>query len=154
MTERKPAGVGFESWVESQISEARNRGDFDNLPGAGKPLPRGGDWLSGYLRREGVETREVLPPQLRLRREVELIPERVGALRSEAEVRAVVRDVNGRIDEWMRTGSGPVLVRFVDEDEVVAGWVASRPVEPPVVAPVVEAGGVSRRSWWRRWSST
>ena len=27
-----------ESWVEKQIREAQERGEFDNLPGAGKPL--------------------------------------------------------------------------------------------------------------------
>ena len=38
MTERKPPGVGFETWVERQIREATERGEFDNLPGAGKPV--------------------------------------------------------------------------------------------------------------------
>jgi DnaJ family protein C protein 28 len=28
----------WESWIEQQIREARERGDFDNLPGSGKPL--------------------------------------------------------------------------------------------------------------------
>jgi hypothetical protein len=39
MTERKPAGVTFESWVERQVREARERGSFDDLPGTGRPLP-------------------------------------------------------------------------------------------------------------------
>jgi hypothetical protein len=57
MTERKPPGVSFESWVEKQISEATARGDFADLPGAGKPLPGAGvpddeHWrLRGYLYR-------------------------------------------------------------------------------------------------------
>ena len=38
MTERKPSGVGFGTWVERQIREATARGEFDNLPGAGKPI--------------------------------------------------------------------------------------------------------------------
>ncbi len=33
---RKP--ITYESAVEKQIREAQERGDFDNLPGAGKPL--------------------------------------------------------------------------------------------------------------------
>ncbi|WP_156757221.1 DnaJ family domain-containing protein [Actinokineospora pegani] len=147
MTERKPSGVDFESWVESRIREARDRGDLDDLPGAGKPLPRGGDWLTGYLRREGVSTQEMLPPQLRLRREVELLPERIGGLRTEAAVREVVSDLNARIDQWMRTGSGPVLVRFVDEDAVVDGWRAARPGPEPAPGPVT-AVERSRRRWW------
>ncbi|MEV4218944.1 DUF1992 domain-containing protein [Nonomuraea sp. NPDC049725] len=39
MTERKPGGMQFESWVDRQIREAQERGEFDDLPGAGKPLP-------------------------------------------------------------------------------------------------------------------
>lgn len=39
MTDRKPSGASFESWIDRQIREARERGDFDNLPGAGKRIP-------------------------------------------------------------------------------------------------------------------
>ena len=38
MTERKPPGVGFGTWVERQIREATERGEFDNLPGTRKPI--------------------------------------------------------------------------------------------------------------------
>src|SRR5580693_10542246 len=77
MTERKPPEISFVSWIDQQINEAAERGAFDNLPGAGKPLPRGGEaadgqaWLRNYLRREGVSTEELLPVPLRLRKEVE-----------------------------------------------------------------------------------
>src|SRR5581483_547563 len=60
MTTRKPPGVSFESWVDKQIREAVDRGEFDNLPGTGKPLPDAGEpddenwWLKKYLRQEGV----------------------------------------------------------------------------------------------------
>jgi len=49
----------FASWVDAAgLSEAEERGAFDNLPGAGKPISRRG-WdrrLAGrdYLRREGA----------------------------------------------------------------------------------------------------
>jgi predicted flavoprotein YhiN len=36
VTSRKPFGTG---WIDRQIREARERGEFDNLPGTGKPLP-------------------------------------------------------------------------------------------------------------------
>ena len=39
MTERKPPGVSWESWFEEQIRQAQEAGAFENLPGAGKPLP-------------------------------------------------------------------------------------------------------------------
>ena len=53
MTERKPVNLSFTSWIDQQIDEASQRGAFDDLPGAGQPLPRRavGDaaqaWLQG-----------------------------------------------------------------------------------------------------------
>ena len=38
MTEQKPPKVSWESWVDGLINQARERGDFDNLPGTGKPI--------------------------------------------------------------------------------------------------------------------
>jgi hypothetical protein len=75
MTERKPPEVTFGSWVDQQIDEAAKRGAFDNLPGAGKPLPNRGEaagdaWLREYLRREGVSAEELLPTPLKLRKEI------------------------------------------------------------------------------------
>jgi hypothetical protein len=37
MTERKPAGWSWETWIEAQIGVAMENGAFDNLPEAGKP---------------------------------------------------------------------------------------------------------------------
>ncbi len=60
MTERKPPGMSFTSWIDKQIHEAMERGAFDDLPGAGKPLPKRSEedasqaWLRDYLAREGV----------------------------------------------------------------------------------------------------
>ncbi|MEO6090084.1 MAG: DUF1992 domain-containing protein, partial [Umezawaea sp.] len=83
MTERKPTDVNFESWIDRQIREAAERGEFDNLPGAGKPLPglqgpvEEQWWLKGYLRREGLPSDVLLPTPLLLRKEVEALPETV-----------------------------------------------------------------------------
>lgn len=62
MTERKPPEVTFESWIDKQIREAEQRGDFASLPGRGKPLPEGLDttsydeqwWIKQKMVREGV----------------------------------------------------------------------------------------------------
>jgi hypothetical protein len=59
MTERKPTGMPVETWVERQIRAAQERGDFDDLPGAGKPLPSrpGGalEWMVQKLRDENLD---------------------------------------------------------------------------------------------------
>jgi hypothetical protein len=134
MTERKPPDVTFESWIDKQIREAAERGEFDDLPGAGKPLPGAGGtddenwWLRGYLRREGVETDALLPAPLRLRKEIERLPDAVRGLRSEAAVRAVVDALNARIrDHWRAPATSPVPVRLVNPDAVVERWRADRP---------------------------
>jgi hypothetical protein len=156
MTERKPREMTFASWVDRQVSEAEERGAFDNLPGAGKPISRRGGtdaWLQDYLRREGVSADELLPTPLRLRKEVERLTETVQDLRSEGEVREVVKGLNRRIAEWRRIPDGPpVYLRLVDQDAMVARWRDARRV-PPAPAPVVtpDTDPPPRRSrWWRR----
>ena len=76
--QRKPPGVTYESWVDRQIRVAQERGAFDDLPGAGKPIPdlekrrTGVEWAVDWARREGADLTAVLPPSLSLRREREL----------------------------------------------------------------------------------
>src|SRR5580693_6741847 len=114
MTERKPPEVTFGSWVDQQIDEAAKRGAFDNLPGAGKPLPNRGEaagdaWLREYLRREGVSAEELLPTPLKLRKEIDRLADSVQGLRSEQEVREVVTGLNRRIIEWRKIPLGPPI---------------------------------------------
>ena len=129
MTERKPPGISFTSWIDRQINEAEERGAFDDLPGAGKPLPKrpeaddGQAWLRDYLRREGVPADELLPTPLRLRKEVERLTATVQDLRSEQEVRDVAAELNRRIDQWRRMPLGPPLfLPLVDEEMLVSRW--------------------------------
>jgi DnaJ homologue, subfamily C, member 28, conserved domain len=160
MTERKPREISFASWIDQQIAEAADRGAFDNLPGAGKPIPRRGGidaWLQDYLRREGASADELLPAPLRLRKEAERLAETVGDLNSEDEVREVVRDLNRRIVEWRRIPTGPpVYLRLVDEAAMVARWrdARHRPSAPPPAARPHAASDPDppspRRRWWRR----
>ncbi len=158
MTERKPRDVTFRSWIDQQISEAAERGAFTNLAGAGKPLPdRGPDadqaWLMDWLRREGVNTEELLPTPLRLRKESARLAERVHTLRSASEVRAVVAELNERIMSWRRLPIGPpIFVPLVDQEAMVGRWHEANP-EPPA-DPDPSARPQARRSgrprWWRR----
>src|SRR4029079_13101941 len=160
MTERKPREITFASWVDQQISEAAERGAFDDLPGAGKPISRRGGtdaWLQDYLRREGVSGDELLPTPLRLRKEVERLAASVQDLRSEQKVREVVKGLNRQIAEWRRFPTGPpVYVRLVDEEAMVARWrdaqrrpPASAPAPVPSVRPRPDPPPRPSR-WWRR----
>jgi hypothetical protein len=142
MTERKPPGLSFTSWVDQQIQEAADRGAFDDLPGAGKPLPQHPDddglrWIREKLRREGVSADELLPPPLKLRKERARLLDAVPEMTSEQEVRDAVADLNRRIAEWRRIPVGPpVFVPLVSADEMISRW---RAAHPP--APLAAAGG-------------
>ncbi|MEU7829320.1 DUF1992 domain-containing protein [Nonomuraea sp. NPDC049129] len=128
MTERKPGGMSFESWIDRQIREATERGEFDNLPGAGKPLPdldKPYDemwWIKQKVRSEGLSM--PLPPTLALRKDAEEArAEAVGA-RSETEARRVIEEINARIREAIRTGlQGPPLnLMPYDVERVISEW--------------------------------
>ena len=38
MTERKPPGMSFETWIDHQITQAQERGAFDGPAGAARGL--------------------------------------------------------------------------------------------------------------------
>ena len=154
MTERRPAGMNFESWLDKQIREGEQRGEFDNLPGKGKPLPDRGElrdpewWARSYLAREGGPVDALLPESLQLRKEVERLSDTVGELPSERLVREHVAELNKRIVAWMRSPSGPhVWVGPVNADEVVAEWKAAK---PKPVEPVAVVAPAKKRRWWQR----
>jgi len=168
VSDRKPAGVPFESWVERQIRVAQEAGAFDDLPGYGKPIPDHGDdpdwWLRAYLDREGLSAEALLPESLQIRRELERLPAAVDAARDEAEVRELVGVLNRRIAEWIRLPSPPMLpIHTVDPDDMLERWRAGRPAPsaaetPPVAAPTRPGRGrLARRFtwllWWRKRSS-
>jgi len=128
MTERKPPGVPFESWVDKQIGDAVRRGDFAQLPGAGKPLPAGTDtsydelwWVRQKMAREGLS---VLPPTLALRKEAEDVLAAAYAAPSERIARKLVTDVNVKIRDMMfKPPPGPPLgMKPYDVEEVVREW--------------------------------
>jgi hypothetical protein len=134
MTGRKPPKVSFRWWVDRQIGEARERGEFDDLPGTGKPLPKptgndaATDWVLRQVRADGHDTKALLPPALALKREVQDLPERLAGERAEGRVREVVADLNERIRQaYLNHHTGPPLtVALVDVEEAVESWRRSR----------------------------
>ncbi|MEU8984685.1 DUF1992 domain-containing protein [Streptomyces sp. NPDC048309] len=128
MTERKPPGVSFESWIDKQIRDAQARGEFAELPGAGKPLPHITDtaydelwWIKQKMAREGLS---VLPPSLALRKEAEDALAAASVAPSERAVRRIVEDINVKIREMMfKPPPGPPLgLKPYDVEEIVRAW--------------------------------
>jgi hypothetical protein len=146
--------MSYETWVDVQVARAREQGAFDDLPGAGKPLPRRDrergvyDWALDWARRESIDPVDVLPPGLALRRRRELLPDLVARQRSEAAARAAVEDFNRMVSDFHRRPAEgpPVVVGSADVEALVAHWHATRPPAPES-AP---AAPPRRRRWWRR----
>lgn len=127
MTKRKPAHMKFETWVDQQIREAQERGEFDNLPGKGKPIKDLHEpydelwWIRQKLERENIS---YTPPNLALGKQIEDARERMAAASSEAEVRNILEVINERIREANRKPQDgpPTTVMPFDVERTVAKW--------------------------------
>ena len=155
MTERKPPGMKTQDWVEAQLKRAQQAGEFDNLPGAGKPLKLsdGHDpdwWVKDFIRRENIETDALLPSAMQLRKEKQQIHEKVRGMRRESEVREYLADLNNRIRTAIRDTTGPVVpTGQVDEEVVIAQWRMDRPAREPISGPA-EPPQPKKKSFWQR----
>ena len=151
-------------WVDLQVRRAIERGDFDNLPGAGKPIRDLGAthdpnwWVKSLIERE--EITGVLPPALALRKEDAALDAQLDEDATEAGVRATVEDFNRRIVHARRQllGGPPVVTRTRDVEAEVAAWRARRAHrrdelrrarDERMAAAPARAGWLSRR-WPRR----
>jgi Domain of unknown function (DUF1992) len=114
MSARKPPGLGWESWIDRQVREATERGEFEELPGAGRPIPdldKPFDelwWVKDKLRREGLT---YMAPSVALRKEAHDARAAALSARSEAQARHILEAINEKIREANRTGiAGPPLM--------------------------------------------
>jgi hypothetical protein len=137
MTERKPPGASWETWIEAQIRVGMEDGAFDNLPGAGKPLPNLGQgydplswWVKQLVQREQIS---MLPPSLELLRKVEKELAAIEKLHDEATVRRRVVALNVEIAKVNATvmEGPPTRLGTLDVDQVVAQWRQTRSANPP-----------------------
>ena len=118
----------YESWVDRQIREAIERGEFANLPGQGKPIKglNGRDdenwWVKAYLERERLPL--PLPTALALRKEVMELAETLADVPDEESVREIIRDLNHRVatSHRIRVDGPPIVIRLVNVEQAVAEW--------------------------------
>jgi hypothetical protein len=146
-------------WVDLQIRQAMERGDFDNLPGAGKPI-RGiggthdpGWWVKGLIEREKITG--VGPAALLLRKEDAELDARLDRETTAAGVRRVVEEFNGRVVSARRQllGGPPVITPTRDADFEVTAWRerraerrAAKLAREQAAQPLSSSTG--RRRWW------
>ncbi len=118
-------------WVERRIREAQERGDFENLPGAGKPIPglTSGDpdwWVKALVEREQLT--DLGPESVRLRRDDRDLDAQLDAMRDPADVRAALQEFNSRIlAARAAPAAGPPLVTPTrDVEAEIQRWQARR----------------------------
>lgn len=146
------------AFIETAIQQAIRLGEFDNLPGSGKPLEGLGthhdpDW---WIRRK-IETENLTglgPPALRLRTEDRELDDQLTGISSEKEVREILADFNRRVIDARRQlqGGPPVVTPTRDIDAEVRAWRERRnsknASKPTALEPEAEAP--RRRRWFRR----
>lgn len=121
----------IESLVEQQIREAQERGEFDDLPGAGKPIPdidrpyQDTWWVKEKMRRENLS---YLPPALQLRKDAQDAVDEARAARDENRARAILLAMNERILDALRKppAGPPVTQQPLDVERIVADWHTDR----------------------------
>lgn len=146
-------------WVELQIERAMRDGEFDDLPGAGKPIP-GIDqphdpdwWLKRLIERERLS---VLPPALALRTEDAGMDDVLDRETTPDGVRRVLVDFNARIVDARRQlqGGPPCITALRDIDQEIVAWRARRAVlvaeQKQRLAEIRAAEAAREAPGWRR----
>ena len=151
-------------WVDLQIKQAMARGEFDNLPGAGKPIKNLGTqhdpdwWIKRLVERENITG--VLPPALQLRKDDAELDARLDRHTAESEVRRVLEEFNARVMKARYTPvDGPPLITMPrDVDAEVGRWRARTQERreaarrQPAGRPKTPAPKPPRKRWWRKGS--
>ncbi|AEG42855.1 DUF1992 domain-containing protein [Isoptericola variabilis] len=114
-------------WVDTVVDQAIRRGEFDDLPLAGKPIPglKGSYdpdwWLKNLVEREQITG--ILPPA-QLRKDDAELDQVLDRESSEDRVRKLVEDFNARVIDARRQlmGGPPVVTPTRDVEREVARW--------------------------------
>ena len=121
----------WDALTEQRIREAQEAGEFDRLPGFGKPIPGLDEphdenwWVKRKLEREQISA---LPPALEIRRDKEKTLSSLAAIGNEFEARQTLLDLNERIRKahFSAVWGPPADTLPVDVEAEVDRWRATR----------------------------
>jgi Domain of unknown function (DUF1992) len=88
-----------EKFIEEKIREAMEKGEFDNLPGKGKPLDLDAYFATPADLRLGysvLKSAGCLPAEVELRNEIESLKARLDACEDESERQTLRKEIEAR----------------------------------------------------------
>lgn len=88
---------GFEKIVEERIRKAQKKGEFDNLPGSGKPLVFDDDrFVSEELRLayKILKNADLVPPEIGLKKEIKQTEELLAGMQDTSEKYRILNKLN------------------------------------------------------------
>ena len=142
-------------WVDLQVQRSIQRGEFDDLPGAGKPiknLDRDHDpdwWVKQLVEREQIV---VLPRSVQLRKDDAELDDLLDTQTTEDGARRIVEEFNERVIA-ARYGApeGPPLITMPrDVDATLDAWRERRAARVAAAKNVRSRERPEKRRWWRR----
>ena len=142
-------------WVDLQVQQSIQRGEFDDLPGAGKPiknLDRDHDpdwWVKQLVEREQIV---VLPRSVQLRKDDAELDDLLDTQTTEDGARRIVEEFNERVIA-ARYGApeGPPLITMPrDVDATLDAWRERRAARVAAAKDVRSRQQPRKRRWWRR----
>ncbi|WP_248583487.1 DUF1992 domain-containing protein [Nocardioides sp. InS609-2] len=145
-------------WVDLQVQQAMERGEFDDLPGRGKPIDLGSGhdpdwWVKKLIEREQITG--VLPPALAIRKDDLELDGRLDKVPTEREVRREVEEFNERVRKAIYTPptgptAPPVITKRRDVEAEVEAWRERRTARVEAQrAALAEKQPEPRRRWWQ-----
>ena len=103
----------FQKIIEKRIQEAQKRGDFDNLPGKGKPIPIEDDsHIPEDLRLayKILKNANCVPPEIQLKKDIRKMEDMLENMSDEKETYRLIKRINFKIMQLnMMRKTSPLL---------------------------------------------
>ena len=102
--------TGFEKIVEERIKKAQKKGEFDNLPGKGKPLPEEDMNVPEDIRLayKILKNADCIPPELEIKKEIRNTRELLSGMEETSEKYKVLKKLNFLILKLNSIRSGSI----------------------------------------------